>query len=43
MFLSLIKLFIPAVTVLLLRRYRPVLAQYLNPIAVGKHQKFDLY
>lgn len=41
MFLSLITLFIPAITGLLLRRYRPVLAhriaRYLNPIAVGKN------
>jgi len=40
MFLSIITLFVPAVTGLLLRRYRPVLAnrigRFLNPIAVGK-------
>ncbi|CAF3438152.1 unnamed protein product, partial [Rotaria sp. Silwood2] len=39
MFISLISLFIPALTGLLLRRYRPVLAhrieRFLNPIAVG--------
>ncbi|CAF0898573.1 unnamed protein product [Adineta ricciae] len=39
MFLSMITLFLPAMTGLLLRRYRPVLAhriaRFLNPIAVG--------
>jgi predicted Na+-dependent transporter len=39
MLLSLVTLFIPAITGLLLRRYRPVLAhriaRYLNPIAIG--------
>ena len=41
MFLSLITLILPAITGLLLRRYRPVLAhrigRYLNPVAVGKN------
>jgi sodium/bile acid cotransporter 3/5 len=40
MFLSLITLFIPALTGLLFRQYRPVLAnrigRFLNPIAIGK-------
>ena len=41
MLLSLLTLFIPALTGFLLRRYRPVLAhrigRYLNPIAVGTY------
>ena len=41
MLLSLLTLFVPALTGFLLRRYRPVLAhrigRYLNPIAVGKY------
>lgn len=40
MFLSSITLFLPALTGLFLRRYRPVIAyrigRFLNPIAVGK-------
>jgi len=47
LFLSLITLFIPAVTGLLLRRYRPVLAnrigRFLNPIAVGKENNFFIF
>lgn len=42
MFLSMITLFLPAMTGFLLRRYRPVLAhriaRFLNPIAVGKFE-----
>jgi predicted Na+-dependent transporter len=41
MLLSLLTLILPAMTGLLLRRYRPVLAhrigRYLNPIAVGNN------
>ena len=44
MFLSSVTLFLPALTGLALRRYRPVLAyrigRFLNPIAVGKRTSF---